>query len=191
MTRSRRILQHTRCTYSHCLERNVHTTKGYGHSAVSYLIMRTDSHHFIIKYCWEITSAIIVNSHHFFHQHLIPSDYNKRVVDFPTSLLDITAQAVQQFSLLTHSDFPQKWEITTIFGFSPLNRQGGENDFGGGRGGGENLFGGGRRGGANQWQRGDSFNSCDYARQQQAMTSHITTMSLQVTNGLDQMFNKL
>ena len=39
-------------------------------------------------------------------------------MDFSTSLLNLTAQAVQTFSLLTRFDFPYKLEITTNFSFS-------------------------------------------------------------------------
>ena len=45
------------------------------------------------------------------------SDYNVRIVDWPTSLLDSTVQETGQFKLLAHYDFPQKWETTINFVF--------------------------------------------------------------------------
>ena len=68
------------------------------------------------QYCREITWAIIIDGRYYFDQRLMPEDFHDRnisQVDFPSSLLNLTAQAVHQFTPLTRFDFPYQWELSS------------------------------------------------------------------------------
>ena len=110
--------------------------------------------HFTTLYCREITWAIIVDCCHFFDQRLVEEDFAEQNIDWPRSLLNLTAEEVRQLKSISHFDLSKQWDTKDSLVYSPLTNQGRGNDFGRAPGGNANLGGGRRPGGNNFFGRG-------------------------------------